>query len=75
MREKEMYRDNLMAIKEAFPGKRCLTVPEVAKYLGVDRRKVKDLIECKQLPAANMATTKTYKSYRVSIESLARFLS
>ena len=75
MREKEMYRDNLMAIKEAFPGKRCLTVPEVAGWLDVDRRGVTKMIEEKKLPAANVSAGTTNKVDRVSIESLARFLS
>ena len=74
MREKEMYRDNLMEIREAYPDKRCLTVQEVAEWLCIDRRSVTKLIEEKKLPAANIATG-TNKSYRVSIESLARFLS
>ena len=75
MREKEMYRDNLMEIREAFPGKRCLTVQEVGEWLGIDRRSVTKLIEEKKLPAANVSAGATNKVYRVSIESLARFLS
>lgn len=34
-REKELFRDNLAELKEAFPGKNALTREEVARYMRV----------------------------------------
>lgn len=39
-REKETFRDNLASLREAFPGKEVITMPEASRYLGVDRRRL-----------------------------------
>ena len=75
-REKLDYRANIANIKEAYPGVGALTVPQVAEWLGVDKRTVKVLIERRRepLPAVDVGSGKL-KVYRVSIEALARFVS
>ena len=75
-REKIDYRANIANIKEKFPGVGALTVPQVAEWLGVDKRTVKVLIERRRepLPAVDVGSGKL-KVYRVSIEALARFVS
>lgn len=40
-REKETYRDNLEALRERFPGKEQISIPEAAEYLGVDVRRIR----------------------------------
>ena len=40
-REKDDYRDLLMRLDEAFPGRELLTREEVATFLGVNPRTVK----------------------------------
>jgi excisionase family DNA binding protein len=74
MREKENYRENLAALKEEFPKTKCLSVKEVGDYLGIDRRTVAKLIDEGKLSGANVGRGCT-KIYRVSLQSLARFLS
>ncbi len=61
-REKEAYRDNLVRIMEAFPGKEVLCPTEVAKWLHMDYRKVKKIIPFK-------------KGFGISVATLARFMS
>ena len=75
-REKADYRANIVNIKEMFPDVGALTVEQVAKWLSVDKRTVKSLIErCRNpLPAVDIGSGKN-KVYRVSVEALARFSS
>ena len=40
-REKESYRDNLELLLEAFPDKKLLSVMDVARWAGRDRRFIK----------------------------------
>ncbi len=75
-REKMDYRANIVNIKEMFPDVGALTVDQVAKWLSVDKRTVKALIERYRnpLPAVDVGSGKN-KVYRVSVEALARFSS
>jgi len=36
-REKQGYADNLLRIREAFPGVEMLRISQIAKFLGVER--------------------------------------
>ena len=76
-REKADFRANMARIRESFPQKGMLTVEEAAEWLSVTRKTVTSLIERKvnPLPAVNVGTSARYKSYRISIEALARFSS
>lgn len=40
MKEKEGYRDNLERINEQFPNKEMLTISEVARFIGINRKKI-----------------------------------
>lgn len=71
-RETEGYREALEQVLEAFPGKKMLTVEEVAEFLGCDRRTVTALIGRGRLPGVNVGIGK-YKIYRVSVKDLAKF--
>lgn len=75
-REKIDYRANIANIKEMFPDVGALTIDQVAKWLSVDRRTVKLLIQRRfnPLPAVDIGIGKN-KVYRVSVEALARFAS
>lgn len=75
VREKLDYRANLSRLCEMFPGDGMLTVSECAKWLKCDRQKVTALIERDKLPAVNVGSGRKYASWRVSVESLARFSS
>lgn len=39
-REKETFRDNLASLRETFPGKEQISVPEAARYLGVTKERL-----------------------------------
>ena len=75
-RERMDYRTNITNIKEMFPDVGALTVEQVAKWLSVDRRTVKLLIQRRNNPLAaiDIGVGKN-KVYRISIEALARFAS
>lgn len=75
-REKTDYRANIANIREMFPDVGALTVEQTAKWLSVDKRTVKALIERYRnpLPAVDVGNGKN-KVYRVSVEALARFSS
>lgn len=75
MIEKEGYREQLAELKGLFPGKIALTVQEVAKVLGVDRRQVNRLIRDRKIAATNLNATKTNRRYVISLTTLARFLA
>ena len=76
-REKTDYRANIARIRESFPGRGMLTVEEAASWLSVTRKTVTALIERKAnpLPAVNIGRSAKYKTYRISVEALARFSS
>ena len=57
-REIEGYRENLALICEAFPGKKMLSVDEVADYLGCNRKTITRLIESGKLVAIDVGTGK-----------------
>ena len=69
MREKETYRDNLEYISGYFGGKRILTIPEVAKFVGTT--------------ANVLSKDERFRSYtfdygkqrRISTASLARWMT
>lgn len=71
MREKDGYRENLAILCETFPGKRMLTVSEVAKYMSCHRNTIINLIETGKLVAVNVGVGK-YNVYRVPIREVAR---
>lgn len=71
MREKEGYRENLALIVEAFPGKKMLTVEEVADYLGCHRSTITGLIKRGKLVAIDVGIGK-YNVYRIPVRELAR---
>lgn len=75
-KEKTDYRANIANIKGMFPNVGALTVEQVAKWLSVDRRTVKLLIQRRynSLPAIDIGVGKN-KVYGVSVEALARFVS
>ena len=75
-KEKTDYRANIANIKAMFPGVGALTVDQVAKWLSIDRRTVKLLIQRRYspLPAVDIGVGKN-RVYRVSVEALARFVS
>ena len=70
-REIEGYRENLALISEAFPGKKMLSVDEVADYLGCNRKTITRLIENGKLVAIDVGTGKN-SHYRVPVRELAR---
>lgn len=74
-REKQDYRDQLAILTEIFPGRATLTVSEAARVLGVDRRRVKAMIERRTdpLPAQDTSAGGTNKCYIIPIAALARF--
>lgn len=66
-REKETFRDNLASLREAFPGKEVITMPEASRYLGIDRRRlIADETFPKRLLGGN---------YVVVLVNLARWLA
>ena len=76
-REKADYRTNIARINESFPGRGMLTVDEAASWLSVTRKTLTALIERRvnPLPAVNIGKSSKYKTYRLSVEALARFSS
>ena len=74
-REKADYRANIVRIEEMFPGEGMLTVSQAAKWLKVDRHKVTALIEHGRLVGVSVGVGKKNKTWRVSVEALARFSS
>lgn len=76
-REKKDYRANIASIREMFPDVGMLTVPQVARWMSVDRRTVTAMIERRRDPlvAVDVGSGRKNKVYRVSIEALARFVS
>ena len=40
MKEKEDFRNNLERINEKFPDKEMLTITDVSKFTGIDRKKI-----------------------------------
>lgn len=75
-KERADYRTNITNIKETFPNVGALTIEQTAKWLSVDRRTVKSLIQRRYnpLPAVDIGGGKN-KVYRIPIEALARFIS
>ena len=39
-REKETFRDNLESLRERFPGREQISIPEAAAYLGVTKERI-----------------------------------
>lgn len=67
-REKEAYRDNLERILEAFPGKEILTQKDIAGWLHMDPRTVRQVFPMKG------GGTKGSTCW-ISVASLARAMS
>ena len=75
MRENENFRETLADIRATFGNEvKMLKVPQVAAYLNCDRRSVKHQIEKRKLDAVDIGNG-VNKEYRVSVESLARFIT
>ena len=76
-REKAGYRDALEFITQMFPARVALKPSEVAEYLGVNIKTVKDTIQRKRdpLPAKDVGSGKKNHSYIIPIAELARWLS
>ncbi len=74
MREKEGFRDELVAVREVFGQKDTLTLQEVADYMRVDKHTVCRLIKRKSnpLPAINVSSGKK-AVYRISVTQFARW--
>ena len=69
MREKDAYRDNLELLSEHFGGKRMLSLPDAARYLGLTQEVLKR-------DKGFMEHTVDYgKQKRISTASLARWMS
>lgn len=65
MREKELFRENLILIRERFGDRQLIPVMEVAKYLGLNVQTVRDHYPVK----------KVGRMYYVAAVTLARELS
>lgn len=72
-REIEGYRERLAELNELFPHQTWLSQSDVARYLGVDRRTVRRLIDNKKVPAYD--TGVDYKIYKIDKHDLARALA
>ncbi len=66
-REKEQYRENLMALSEAFPGKELICLKDAARYIGMDPR---TLLKIRDFPVE-----KAGRRYIVRTRRLASWLS
>lgn len=67
MREKASYRATLDLLKEMYPGKLLISIPQAAKALGCDPRTLRK--------EAGLPTTKIGEKDFVNITVLANFLS
>lgn len=74
MREKQGYREALEQVGEAFPGKKMLTIENVASFLNCNRKSVLALIESRKLNGIDIGMG-AYKIYRISVKDLANFLA
>lgn len=66
-REKEQYRENLLALGEAFPGKELICLADAARYVGKDPR---TLLKIHDFPVE-----KAGRRYIVRTRRLASWLS
>lgn len=73
-REIEGYRERLAELNELFPHQTWLSQSDVARYLGVDRRTVRRLIDNKKVTAYDVGVG-DYKIYRIDKHELARALA
>ena len=67
MNRNEVYRDHLERLLEAFPQRDVITLNELCKYLGIDRRTI---LQDKKCPAKKIAG-----KYVVPLVSVARYLA
>ncbi len=72
-REKEGYRETLSRIDRMYPNKICLTVDECAKAIGCSQKTIRNEIASKRLPARSIGLGRKNNSYRVNVETLARW--
>lgn len=68
--EKANYRDNIELISGAFPNRSALSIDEVSKSVGCDRRTVTRAIDSGKLPVQRIGTR-----VFIPITSVARWLS
>ncbi len=72
-REKEGYRETLSRIDGLYPGRICLTVDECAKAIGCSTKTIRNEIASHRLTARSIGSGKKNNSYRVNVETLARW--
>lgn len=73
MRVKEGYYEQIERIAEIYPNKVALSVMEVSKVLGIDRRTVLSLIRQKKLAATDVSTGKSNRRYIIPVSAVAKF--
>lgn len=66
-REKEQYRENLLALSAAFPGKELICLADAARYVGKDPRTLRKI---KDFPVEKVG-----RGYLVRVRRLASWLS
>ena len=72
-REKVNYRDQLEALRDIFPGRVSVTVPEAAKAVGACTKTISREIDAGHLPATTIGNGKINKRYIIAISALARW--
>lgn len=73
-REIEGYREALAELNEDFAHQRWLTVTQVSKYLGVNVRTVRRMIEDGRITGYNLGTNE-YKIFRIDKHDLAKLIA
>lgn len=73
-REIEGYREALAELNMDFAHQRWLKVSQVAEYLGVDRRTVRNMIDKGALTGYDIGTGE-YKIYRIDKHDLAKLIA
>ena len=73
-REIEGYRETLAELNMDFAHQRWLKVSEVAEYLGVDRRTVRNMIDKGMLAGYDIGSGE-YKIFRIDKHDLARMIA
>lgn len=66
-KEKELFRDTLVRLRELYPGREVLTLGETSKLMGLDGRTITN--------AKNSPVIKVRGRYVVPIIKLASFMS
>lgn len=72
-REKQGYRESIARIDTLFPGRLSLTVAECAQAVGCSAKTIRNEIAARRLQARDVGAGKKNNSYRVNVETLARW--